>query len=210
MKGVVIAGGEIKDYHRISKLIDPDAFIVCADSGYDHAKKMGITPDLVVGDMDSVHSSVLESIPLKKYPCKKDFTDTQLAIQYALEQGCTELLLLAVTGSRLDHSLANIFLLKELVDLGIQAVIANETNEIHIVVNRIALPGEAGNILSLIPITPCKDVTTQNLEYPLSHADLPFGPTVGVSNVFLGSQATVTLSEGYLLAIKSRDEDPND
>ena len=185
-------------------MILPGDTIICADSGYDHALRMGIKPDLVLGDMDSVrHEPACEKV--ERFPAEKDWTDTELAVRTAVSQGFTTLLLLAASGSRWDHMLANFLLLEPLQAQGIQAEIANEYNRMTLITEQIALHGQLGELVSLVPITCCTGVTTQGLYYPLQQETLPPGTSRGVSNYFVTPNASVSLSTGKLLVIQSKD-----
>ena len=160
MRAVIITGGSIQNYPAIKQYIQPNDYIICADSGYDHAVKMEITPNLLVGDMDSIHAD-LPTENIRIFPAKKDDTDTEIAISAALKQGCDDILILGGIGSRMDHTLANILFLKQLHDQKISAKIVNENNEIRLMGSQenITLQGHPGDLLSLIPITDCIGVT---------------------------------------------------
>ena len=123
MRGVIICGGNVGEY--IKDYIKPDDYIICADSGYDRAKAFGITPDIVIGDMDSTKEA---EIPFEKivYPVRKDFTDSEIAVNYAIEKGFEEVLMFGMIGTRMDHTLASISLLSKLQN----AVIIDANNEI--------------------------------------------------------------------------------
>ncbi|MBC5787886.1 thiamine diphosphokinase [Clostridium facile] len=206
MRAVIITGGSIQNYPAIKQYIQPNDYIICADSGYDHAVKMEITPNLLVGDMDSIHAD-LPTENIRIFPAKKDDTDTEIAISAALEQGCDDILILGGIGSRMDHTLANILFLKQLHDQKISAKIVNENNEIRLMGSQenITLQGHPGDLLSLIPITDCIGVTNKGFEYPLIQEDLPLGTTRGVSNVFLSDTGSISLQNGLLLVMQCRD-----
>ena len=101
--------------HRLAKDI-----IICADGGANHIYKTGVKPDMIVGDLDSIDDETLlyyqeQNVLFHKFSSKKDLTDTELAINFALEEGANELVLFGSTGSRLDHTLGNIMLLYKLL-----------------------------------------------------------------------------------------------
>ena len=206
MRAVIITGGSIQNYPAIKQYIQPNDYIICADSGYDHAVKMEITPNLLVGDMDSIHAD-LPTENIRIFPAKKDDTDTEIAISAALKQGCDDILILGGIGSRMDHTLANILFLKKIHDQKISAKIVNENNEIRLMGSQenITLQGHPGDLLSLIPITDCIGVTNKGFEYPLIQEDLPLGTTRGVSNVFLSDTGSISLQNGLLLVMQCRD-----
>jgi len=206
MRAVIISGGIITDYEYIKSQVKSSDTVICADSGYYHAEKMELSPAIVTGDFDSVtETDIPNDIPRLRYPSRKDLTDTEIAINYAREKGFKDFLLLAATGSRIDHSLTNILLLKSFSDNGENAVVIDEHNKIMLTSSKLQLSEPPGSIVSLVPITDCFGVTTENLEYPLNNATMFSGKGLGVSNVMLDSDAVVTLEQGLLLVIIARD-----
>ena len=201
---VIISGGEITNYEYIKQLIKKTDYIICADSGYDHALKMDITPDLVVGDFDSSITMPPENIKIT-FPPKKNLTDTEISLNIAREYGFNNFLLLACLGSRLDHTLANIFLLKSSIKHNETMCIANEYNKIFITNSKIELNIMKGQLVSLLPLENCTGKTTYNLEYPLNNADLPMGTTIGISNVAIKENICISVNSGHLLIILAND-----
>jgi thiamine pyrophosphokinase len=204
MRAVIISGGAVTDGARIKSLIGETDLIICADSGYDHAVSMEIKPDAVVGDMDSVMASTA-GVETIKYPPDKDFTDTELAVNTAIGRGADELLLLGCTGGRIDHTIANIMLLRQLCRRGIRAEIADEQSRIFLIDcderRTLELQVPVGTTVSLIPLRDCAGVNTVGLKYPLRGEALPSGCSRGVSNVIQSAPASVTLDGGTLLII---------
>lgn len=200
MKAVIICGGNTGAY--ILKYIQKDDFVICADSGFDSAQKYGIKPDIVIGDMDSVKGAV-ENENVMIYPAKKDFTDGELAVKYATEKGYKKIVMLGMTGSRMDHTLTNLLLLKQLE--GTDACIADEHNEIYMVNSCISLSGKKGDLISIIPFESDVRVTASGLEYPLEGDILKAGESRGVSNVMTGEICTVSTENGTVFVIRSRD-----
>jgi len=204
MRAVIISGGVITNYEYIKAYIKDSDTIICADSGYNHAVKMGLAPSIVVGDFDSI-GELPQDVPCLQYPSQKDLTDTEIAIEYARNKGFRDFLLLGVTGSRIDHSLTNILLLKNILARGEQAVIVDEHNKVMITDSQLSLHEPPGSIVSLIPLTDCRGVTTENLDYPLCDADMFIGKGLGVSNIMTGSNAGVSVKNGVLLVIIAKD-----
>jgi len=204
MRAVIISGGSITNYEYIGAQIKPNDTIICADSGYNHALKLGVIPSAIVGDFDSI-GEIPNNITCLRYPTKKDLTDTEIAIEYARSKGFNEYLILAATGSRVDHSLANILLLKDILDQRENAVLINENNKVMITNSFLELQEAPGSIVSLVPITNCLGVTTTNLEYPLHDAKMYVGKSLGVSNVIIKETASVSVSAGVLLVIVAND-----
>lgn len=199
MRGVIICGGNVGEY--IKDYILPDDFVICADSGYDRAKEFGITPSIVLGDMDSTKYG---DIPEEKiiYPVRKDFTDSELAVNFAVEKGFSKILLFGMTGTRMDHTLANISLLSRLKN----AVIIDNNNEIYYLDGEISLKGKKGDIISIIPFMgDVLGVTTQGLDYPLENSAVKYGTSLGVSNVMVEDTCHIKIEKGAAFIIRSKD-----
>jgi len=204
MKAVIISGGRIQDYAYTKSQITAGDTIICADSGYNHAVKMGVQVDYLLGDFDSI-GTVPGGVKTLRFPAKKDFTDTELAVEFALNHGYKDILLLAATGARMDHGLTNIFLLKHVLLHGAKAVIVDEHNKIALTDSRLEIKEAPKSIVSLVPLTDCLGVCTTGLEYPLENATMRVGKGLGVSNIVVSSPAVVSLKEGLLLVIVACD-----
>jgi thiamine pyrophosphokinase len=206
MRAVIISGGSISDCDYIKKQIKKFGadFIICADSGYNHAVKMNLNVDLIVGDFDSL-GDIPSSIKSVLYNAEKNYTDTEIAFTHARKMGACEFLLAGATGTRADHMLTNIFMLRSCLERGESAEIADEHNRIRMINSSLEIEGEAGKIISLVPLSDCAGVTTEGLKYTLENAELKLGTGVGVSNVMTGGRATVSLGTGTLLMIEAWD-----
>lgn len=204
MRATIICGGTIKDYSYIKQQIRDDDIIICADSGYDHAVKMKLKVDLLVGDFDSI-TNIPEDVENIQYPTRKDQTDVEIALDHARKMKFNEFLLLGATGSRIDHTLTNIMILKDCMSRGESAQIVDEHNKVMITSSRLDINESKGDIISLIPITDCFGVSTKNLEYPLEQATLYVGKGLSVSNVMLEDCARIEVNEGILLVIVAND-----
>ena len=211
MKCVIIANGDLEYTKDILYTIKNAQMIISADGGARHLRALNILPHVMIGDFDSIHPD--DQIFFKEkqvktitFSSRKNNTDTELCLSWALENKATDITLLGVTGTRLDHTLANIFLLKNLARQDIPARIINKNNEIHIVTDFIELKGRPKDFLSIIPITEkVTGITLKGLEYPLFNASLKMGSCLGVSNFFKETVASVSLKKGGLIVIKSRD-----
>lgn len=208
MKAVIFAGGDMQGFRLQKKYLDRADLIICADSGVHHAFEMGVTPDLVVGDMDSVTPEDLGRIKQlgveqEEFSAEKDFTDTELALEKALQMGATQAVILAGTGDRPDHSLANILLMVNFRKKGLEVKLAGENWEMFLIEGEARILGKKEDLLSLIPVSQeVSGIETQGLYYPLKNETIPMGSSRGISNVFLGDEATVRTKKGLLLAIK--------
>lgn len=211
MKSCVISNGTIYDISYIKKEIIDCDLIICADGGTNNAYKMNITPNLIIGDLDSVNKDILcyykeKGVNIERYPTIKDMTDTQIATKKALELGASEIVFIAVIGSRFDHTYANLSLLLFLLKRNIKGVIINEKNEIYLINDSIELTGKIGDILSLIPYSSnVNGIYTEGLQYALSGNNMSLELPYGVSNVFIKNTVRIKIQSGLLLVIKSRD-----
>lgn len=211
MKGLIIAAGRIVDYRLLKELVYNHDYIVCVDSGLDHLYNIKLKPDLVIGDLDSISKSGLNyikenDIKLIKYPVKKNKTDTELATDYLIEKDIRTISLIGVTGSRLDHSLTNIALLRSLYEKGAQAKIVDDNNTIWYVKDRMSIKRREGYYLSLIPLDlKGVSVSLKGFLYPLSKTLINYGSSLGVSNVLVEPYGEVEIHQGEALLIESRD-----
>lgn len=175
-------------------------FVIAADGGYSALQRLGVTPDLLLGDFDSLGTPP-QGLPVLRFPVEKDDTDSALAVKTGLKHGCDAFLLEGCLGGQLDHSLANLSLLAALAEAGIPAY-ALEQNRAVTALCRGTLrfpPEAAGRISVLSHSDVSRGVTLTGLYYPLSGAVLTRQTPLGVSNCFTGAAASVTVEEGTLL-----------
>lgn len=212
MKAVLFAGAAITDYSFCEKYLQDADCIICCDGGMHHAKALGITPDYIVGDFDSVRPEVLEEyrnmgISIRQFPTHKNETDMQLGMLLALELGAMELVLIGGIGDRFDHTLANAHLLLYLLKKGVRGILVNEKNRVELINQEVTLHGQAGDLVSTIPLSMLVEgVTLEGLEYPLVDYDLALDDKlVAVSNVMTGTEAKVKIRKGYLFVMQTRD-----
>lgn len=210
MKTVIISSGEISNYKLCSKIADSADRIICADGGTRHAMNMKLTPDVIIGDMDSSSANHIEyfrekGVEFIQYPKEKDKTDTHICVEYALSFS-TEIILLGATGSRIDHMIANISMLKLGIQRGIPISIIDGKNHIRLIKDSITLKGKTGEYFSLIPYTEkVEGISTRGAHYELENAVMVFGDTYGISNYFEEETVEIAIKKGYLLVIRSED-----
>ncbi|SES66302.1 thiamine diphosphokinase [Natronincola peptidivorans] len=210
MEVVIITNGQI-DNLSLYKPLMQNKYIICADGAARYLAALNIKPNLLVGDLDSISKEDLlwmktQQVACEKFPSRKDETDTELAVEYALKLKAQSITMIGALGSRQDHSLANVMLLYKILKQGANGKIINTNNEITITDNRLDIEGKVGETISLLPLTEkVSGITLTGLEYPLENADITMGSTLGISNVFAKEKATVSLKEGVLLIIKSKD-----
>ncbi len=179
---------------------------VAADGGARNARLfLERAPHLVIGDMDSLDTETrawleTSSCEFIRHPRAKDETDLELAVSLAQERGAEEITILGAFGGRVDHFLANVFLLTRAQNLRI----VNGASEMWVGIGKDEIKGHAGNVVSLIPLGErVEGITTSDLEYPLRGETLERGSTRGISNVMLGERAQVNWTRGTLLIVHS-------
>lgn len=205
---VVVANGELNDPQYIRRQIREDDYIICADGGAVHALTMGLQPGLVVGDMDSLPSHLIERLDgggtdFLRFPAEKEKSDLELALEQAVERAPEEILLVgALGGERVDQAFGNLMLLNIPLRAGIPANIIDERHRIYLMESEITVQGSPGETLSLFPLTAAvHDVKTEGLNYPLNGETLAFASTRGLSNEFSGASARITAGSGLLLVV---------
>lgn len=211
MKAVIVCNGSVKDDDYIKPFIVEADYIISVDGGAGHLRRMKVAPHILLGDFDSANKEDLQyfidmGIEVYKFPVEKDMTDSELAVETALKKGARELLFVGSVGTRLDHTVANILMLKKLMDIGISASIIDEYNHIYMFDRSFSISKVEGYKLSLVPISEkVTGVSTRGLKYPLNNAVMSLGTSWGVSNEFIEDTAAVTIGDGILLVCVSRD-----
>ena len=211
MKVLIVSGGNPPSkslYERIMRDFAPDK-IIAVDSGANVLYEYKTIPDYIIGDFDSINSKVLahyESCSnVIRSPIEKDETDTELAIRKAIGLNASEIVILCATGSRLDHTLGNIFLLKKVQGYGIACVLVDDEQEISLMDNKKEFFSMQGKTVSLISLTDkTTDIRTEGFYYPLKGEVLTFGETRGISNIINEEYASVEISMGELLVIVNK------
>lgn len=209
MKVIIFANGRFTDHHSARAEIGPADIVIAADGGARHCQAIELIPQVLIGDYDSLSQSELDSFQnagtkLIRYPAKKDWTDLELAIEYACQLKPKEILIYGGLGNRWDQTLANLLLLSRVNCNNTRLRMLDGPQEISLVrgPQTLNIQGEPGDTVSLIPIAGhAQGVKTQGLEYPLNDEPLYFGATRGVSNVLVENTASISLSEGMLVCI---------
>jgi thiamine pyrophosphokinase len=213
-KILIITGGQV-DEAFLKERVEQEAYsmIIAADHGLLAADRLKLTLDYIVGDFDSVPEQVLAgyretSTPIKTFPTEKDKTDTQIAIELALMHNPSELHLIGATGSRLDHTLANLHLLLLPLQLKVDACILDKNNKIYLRQESFTLlkSRQYGDYISFLPFTGnVNGLTLIGFKYPLNHITLSAGSSLAISNEIAKEEAGVELTEGILVVFETRD-----
>lgn len=190
-----------------------DSFLtICCDGGIRHLDKLNIKPDVIIGDMDSAAAVSIEGyktggVKILKYPPSKDDTDTQLALEYALGLKPEAIEIWGALGGRIDHSLANLFLLG-LEKEGIKIRLIDEYCEAFIAGKAAAFNEAIGQTVSLIALSPqVTGISLHGFQYPLDNAILEMNKPRGISNVITAAPATINVGSGNLLVIRYWQKD---
>jgi len=207
MKCVILANGDYGNVDFYKGLLKEADIILCADGGANYAYKMGIIPAYIVGDMDSILPPVVDyykeqGVEFRRYPQRKDFTDTQLILALAEELNADEIVFLGSLGKRLDHTLSNLYCGGELALKGRKVWHCTENYSAYLVNQEITISGEVGDIVSVLALTDqAKGVYEEGFEYPLQNVILKKWNPYAISNVLAENEGVIKVREGLLLVI---------
>ena len=213
MRAVIVASGDVAPTD--ARHLDSADLVIAADGGADVLDRLGRRPDRLVGDLDSADPALVARLTaagtaVERHPADKEASDTELALASALEAGATELVVLgALGGARVDHELANVLLLASPALAGRAVRLARGPTTLRMVGERgrLDLDGGTGDLVTLLPIGgDAVGVTTNGLRWELDRATLALGPSRGLSNEILRAPASVSVTEGRLLAVETATE----
>jgi thiamine pyrophosphokinase len=209
-RAVVLANGTLDDPARLRQRLAAWGAdeVIAADGGARLAASLGLQPQHVIGDLDSLDADLRRSlsaagVELHPAPADKNETDLELAVRLAVAGGAKEVVILGALGGRLDMTLANVMLLADDRLAGVRMELWHADQTAWIIRPPGGdLPGRVGDTISLIPLGDLAGgITTHNLAYPLKSESLPVGPARGVSNLIRAQPASLELSAGRLLAV---------
>lgn len=193
------------EFDALARPLAEDDFVIAADGGLRHTEKLGIVPQEILGDFDSLGYTPTGA---NVFPVEKDDTDAMLAVRRGLELGYREFVLYgSVDGSRLDHTVANFQTLQFLADRGAAGYLVGRDFLITVVKEgAIAFPAGCRGTLSVFCLgSDASDVTLEGLYYPLKNGTLTAGFPLGVSNHFTGDPARISVGRGSLLVLWQRE-----
>ena len=212
MRALIFAAGAFNPNKNARIIRQEGDIVIAANGGTLNCLSLGIRPDFIVGDLDSIKPDDLKSLEFSgtkivEFPIRKNFTDLELALQHACVLNATEILIYGGLGLRWDQTLANILLLAspdvscsniKLLDGKQEIYLVSKAAPVHVF-------GNPGDIVSLIPVSgDVVGITTKNLEYALNDEILFFGASRGVSNVMTTQSASISLKDGSLICILIR------
>ena len=202
---IIFANGELPNKEKARALLREDDFIIAADGGTRHALELGRTPNIIIGDLDSLPVNFDPStlnIELMRFPADKNETDLELAIQHALTLNPREIVILAALGGRLDQTLGNIALLSDLQTSTCSLKLNDGLEEVFFCSEVSQIHGSSGDTVSLIPLQgEVTGIVTQGLRWALQNETLYPHKTRGISNEMTGEEAMVQVKSGLLLIV---------
>jgi len=223
MNLVIVGGGNRPETLQLQESCRTADYILAADSGAQWLQECGIVPDILLGDFDSIPQKVLEEMQANgvtkwvRHRVDKDQTDMELCVEEAIRLCPSCVRVFGATGTRLDHSMANMLLLHAFQQASIEAWIVDSRNSVRIAGCLSKAEGKAGPFqvrltrqdgfkVSLIAFSPVvSNVITHGLLYDMRGRDLRFGSTLAVSNEFREKEAEIVFQSGLLLVLLSRD-----
>ena len=206
---IVFANGKLTRPDLLKARLRPADRIFCADGGTHHALDLGLTPEVIVGDFDSLAPQVIEQmeaagVKLHRHPIDKDQTDLELALELAIAEQPQEIVLVSALGGRLDQMLGNVLLLTRPEYASVRLSLAEGEQWATVLRSHqsLVVDGRPGDTLSLIPLSPTvQGVNLSGVKWPLEDANLSFGSTLTISNTLADSQAAIQIGEGMVLVI---------
>lgn len=204
-KCVILANGDVPDKERIAYLqsVGHD-LLICADGGANSAYKLGIVPDVIIGDFDSVKEEVLKYFKDKSeiiHSTSQFSTDVEKALTYAIDKGYGKAVFMGATGDRLDHTFCNMGITLKFYDR-ITVNIIHQASFLEVREGKFDLDTTPGETISLYGFDSITKVTTEGLKYPLYGESLQFGVREGTSNIALGKKVTLTVDNGRIFVIR--------
>lgn len=207
---IIFTGGNLSV--ELLQEIREDDMIIAADRGALFLIEHGIQPHISVGDFDSINEEeriIVSNNSIRFITCDpvhKDLTDTEMAFETALDYEPSHILMLGATGTRMDHTLANVHIMVRAMQHHISCAIQDKHNYMTLTTSKAVVEHRDYKYVSLLPLThEVTGITLDGFMYPLDQATIRMGQSLGVSNQLLGSSGTVTIDSGLLLIIQSKD-----
>jgi len=212
LRALIVADGDVRIGPAVTDALADHDLVVAADGGALKAAELGLAASVVVGDGDSLGQQAVEQLrragaEVIIHPVDKDESDAELALREAVARGATSIVILgALGGHRVEHSVANLLLLTLPEISGLDVSIADGGSTLRVIglngADDIEIPGAAGDFVSLLPLSETvSEVTTSGMRFPLAGATLVQGQTRGLSNELLASRGTVRTGSGRLAVI---------
>lgn len=213
MSTLIVTGGNVNT-EFLKKILEENKFetIIAADKGLEALNKINVMPNYIIGDFDSVNKTTLnqyenKNIEITYLKPEKDFTDTHMAIKLAIEKRAKHITIIGATGTRMDHTLANIHALNETLQNNVPTEIINENNRIMLINKKAKLIKNTNyKYVSIIPLTTkITGVTLKGFKYNIENTTINLGESIGVSNEQIEQEALIEIKEGIAILIYSKD-----
>lgn len=207
MRVIIVGGGDPSSKELLNQYINEESIIIAADGGANVLLKHEIHPDYLLGDFDSIDEKAYAETSNRsktiRFPKEKDYTDSQIAFNKAIELGATEIIFLGCTGKRIDHFFANLCILYEGLKKSVDCRIVDEYNEIYIIDKPTDIFGKKGDVFSLFSyIEDTYDLTIEGVKYRLKNFNLSQGDNLTVSNEFIEDKVSIIFSKGCLIVVR--------
>lgn len=211
MKAIIVSGGKAPSKQLLLNEIKNSNLIIGADKGCEVLYNYNISPNYILGDFDSADKDIIKAMEVSgceknKYKKEKDFTDTEIAFNLAVEKGAKEIVLLGGTGTRYDHSLSNLGLMLKALKMSIILKIIDDNNIIFLTDKSMILKGNKGDTISFHAYCECvKKLNICGSKYDLINYDLCLGDGLTTSNEFIGNDIKITFDSGILMVLYTKD-----
>ncbi len=203
----LISGGTYAD---LPEDLPKEGYVIACDRGWEHARRLGLEPDRIVGDFDSSPRPEGASVPVDTFPSRKDDTDTMLAARLAADMGFTDVVIACSFGGRLDHTVANLQTAAFLAERGMRVRLCGADTDAWVLrgetdpAAELVLPRREGRSLSVFSMTDrCEGVSIRGASYECEEETLTNGFPLGVSNVWAAGEVRISVKSGVLLVIES-------
>lgn len=204
----IIGNGEADNKYFCRRYISNLNLLIAVNGGTKNCYKLGITPDLIMGDVDSLPKKILnfykkKEVRILSFPVEKDKTDTELAIEMALEFQPKEIYLFCMLGKRIDHMLCNIFIMEKIIRKSIKAIILNNETRMELINKNTRIDGKIGSIVSFISLSKKSDgISLKGFKYNLINGSLLRSQSMGISNIIKTNNAKIYIKKGLILMIQ--------
>lgn len=214
IKTLIVSGGSINEVF-FKELILKNKYdnIIASDKGLETLDKFNIKPNYIIGDFDSINLKVLnkylddDTINITRLNPIKDFTDTHMALKLGINIKSNDITIVGAIGTRIDHTIANISVLKEALEKNISCKIENENNSIMLInKNTIIEKDDNYKYISLIPLTSTvSGITLKGFKYSLNNSKIKIGQSIGVSNEQIEQKGKIEIKKGILIVLRTKD-----
>ncbi len=212
MKALIIANGTQPTSERLRMLSAQAGYVVCADGGANAARRAGLLPDVLVGDFDSVHPTVLAHFTKHgvdiRHESGQDDTDLEKALRLVVERGARYVTITGATGRLLDHSLGNLAILSRYAR-SLEITLEDADYYIDILTRARRFPAFAGQRVSIVPLPSAEGIQLKGLKYTPPGGRLIFGENEGTCNQATGQSISVSCSSGVLMVMRHRKNAPS-